>query len=54
MVKEKFKWLTPNGDCIDEVGLTPDIKVELSESYIDNPIFENDNQLQSAIYEISK
>ena len=48
------KWLTPNGDCIDEVGLTPDIKVELSESYIDNPIFENDNQLQTAIFEISK
>lgn len=48
------KWLTPNGDCIDEVGLKPDIQVELSEKYIDEPTFENDNQLQTAIYEISK
>jgi len=48
------KWLTPNGDCIDEVGLVPDIQVELSEKYIDEPTFENDNQIQTAIYEIAK
>ena len=48
------KWLTPNGNCIDEVGLTPDIEVELNENYTDNPTFENDNQLQKAIEEISK
>jgi carboxyl-terminal processing protease len=48
------KWLTPNGDCIDGVGLTPDIPVALSQSYSDNPIPENDNQLQTALYEISK
>lgn len=48
------KWLTPTGDCIDNIGLTPDIKVELSEKYIEEPVFENDNQIQTAIYEISK
>ncbi len=48
------KWLTPKGDCIDEIGLNPDIPIEISESYIDNPSFENDNQLQTAIYELAK
>jgi C-terminal processing protease CtpA/Prc len=48
------KWLTPSGTCIDGEGLTPDITVELSDDYTDNPTYENDNQLQTAIYEISK
>ena len=48
------KWLTPNGDCVDEVGIVPDIVVELSEKYVDEPTFENDNQIQTAIYEIAK
>lgn len=48
------QWLTPKGDCIDGVGLKPDIEVELSETYKDNQTPENDNQLQTAIYEISK
>lgn len=48
------KWLTPNGECIDNIGLNPDIKVEISEKYIEEPIFENDNQIQTAIFEISK
>ncbi len=48
------KWLTPNGDCIDEVGLNPDINVELSEKYENEPTFENDNQVQTAIYELIK
>ena len=48
------KWLTPSGDCIDEIGLTPDIEIELPESYINEPTFENDTQVQAAIYEISK
>ena len=43
------RWFTPNGDCIDEVGLKPDIEIELSEEYINNPIEENDNQLNEAI-----
>lgn len=48
------KWLTPNGDCVDGKGLTPDIYVELNKEYIDNPTLENDNQLNTAILEISK
>ena len=43
------RWFTPNGDCIDEVGLVPDIEVELSEDFKNNPIEENDNQLNEAI-----
>ena len=48
------KWLTPNGDCIDEKGLTPDIYVELNKEFIDNPTLENDNQLNTAIIELAK
>ena len=48
------KWLTPKGNCIDEVGLEPDIEVNLSEEYIENPSFETDNQIQTAIYELTK
>ena len=48
------KWLTPKGNWINEVGVTPDIKVELSEEYFTNPSNETDNQLQKAIEEVSK
>lgn len=48
------KWLTPNGDCIDGIGLSPDLNVELSEEYANNMTKENDNQLQMALYEIVK
>lgn len=48
------KWLTPNGDCIDGIGLSPDLNVELSEEYANNMTKENDNQLQMALYEILK
>ena len=48
------KWLTPNGNCIDEIGLTPDINVELNQNYAENPTYENDNQLQNALSEIIK
>ena len=43
------RWFMPNGECIDEKGLEPDLKVELSEDYKNNPIEENDNQLNEAI-----
>lgn len=48
------KWLLPNGECIDNVGIKPDIEVETSEDFIKMPIFDNDNVLKAAIYEISK
>lgn len=42
------KWLTPNGDCIDEIGLTPDILVELDPNYNADDI-TTDNQVMSAL-----
>ena len=43
------RWFMPNGECLDQKGLQPDIKIELSEDYKNNPIEENDNQLNEAL-----
>ena len=43
------RWFMPNGKCIDEVGIKPDVEIELDENYTKNPIEENDNQLNEAI-----
>ncbi len=40
------KWLTPNGNSISEVGLTPDIKVELTDKDFEN---KKDPQLNKAL-----
>ncbi len=40
------KWLTPNGNSISEVGLTPDIKVELTDKDFEN---QKDPQLDKAL-----
>lgn len=40
------KWLTPKGDSISEVGLTPDVKVEISESDAES---DKDTQLEKAL-----
>jgi len=48
------KWLTPNGNWINEVGVTPNIEVSLSEDYYKNPGDDSDNQLQKALEELSK
>ncbi len=48
------KWLTPKGHWINEKGVKPDIKVEASEEYKENPTRENDNQLERAIIEAIK
>ena len=48
------KWLTPDGNWINEKGVQPDIELEFSEEFINNPIDDNDNQLQRAIEELSK
>lgn len=47
-------WLTPNGNWINEVGVTPTNEVKLNEEYYNNPIKENDNQLEEAIKLLSK
>ncbi len=43
------KWFTPSGNSINEVGITPDYVVELSDEYYSNPSNDTDNQLQEAI-----
>lgn len=43
------KWLTPKGNWINGKGVEPNIKVKLSEEYLEDPTDENDNQLQEAI-----
>lgn len=43
------KWLTPNGDSIHEVGLKPDIEVEITEEDFNN---QRDTQLEKAIEEL--
>lgn len=48
------KWLTPNGNWINEVGVSPDIEVELDINYYKNPSNETDNQLQTALEELTK
>lgn len=43
------KWLTPKGNSIDGVGVDVDLSVVFDSSYYNDPIDENDNQLQAAI-----
>lgn len=43
------KWLTPKGNCIDNIGIKPDYEVKLSDEYYENPTKENDNQLNKAL-----
>ena len=44
------EWLTSNGNSINEVGIEPDIEVELGEEYLKDPLDKkNDAQLQKAI-----
>jgi len=48
------KWLTPKGTWINEKGLTPTHPVDLDVKYLMDPKDENDNQLQTALEEVSK
>ena len=43
------KWYMPNGECIDGKGIKPDINIELSEEYKNNPTEELDDQLNEAL-----
>ena len=43
------KWLTSNGEWINEIGIKPDLEVELSEEYFKNPSLETDDQYKAAI-----
>ena len=48
------KWLTPNGNWINQKGVDPTSLVELSDEYFNNPINSNDNQLQEALRIVSE
>jgi len=43
------KWLTPNGNWINDVGVTPTIEIELNDEYYHDPIIEKDPQFQKAL-----
>ena len=45
------EWLTPNGNVINDNGITPDIEVELT---LEDYEQQKDPQLEKAIEEISK
>ena len=48
------KWLTPDGDWINEKGIAPTNNVELDKSFYENPTKENDNQLTTALNLVTK
>lgn len=48
------KWLTPKGTWINKTGIKPDIEIDLSEEYFNNPSKDSDNQLQKAIETLEK
>lgn len=48
------KWLSPEGNWINEIGVEPTHNVELSEKFFQNQNDDNDNQLQKALDLISK
>lgn len=46
------RYLTPNGHCPQDVGITPDVEVILDEKVKENPVLlttEEDNQMQKAL-----
>lgn len=43
------EWLTPSGKSIEDNGIAPTVEIEQDKKYYDNPIRENDNQLQKAL-----
>lgn len=42
------KWLTPKGNWVHKKGITPDVTIELNDSYLENPTHDNDDQFQKA------
>ena len=48
------KWLTPDGNWINEVGVEPTLRVEMNVDYYQNPSDETDNQLQEALKKVAE
>ncbi len=47
-------WLTPTGNWINEVGISPTDEVVMKDEYFKDPKEENDNQLKKALELVSK
>lgn len=47
-------WLSPDGNWIDEAGIEPTHEVALTDEYYNNPVVENDSQLQKALELVSE
>ena len=47
-------WLTPTGNWINEVGISPTDEVVMNDEYFKDPKEENDNQLKKALELVSK
>lgn len=48
------KWLTAKGEWIDGKGVVPDVEVTQGNEYLQNPVYENDVQLQEAFKQIKE
>ncbi len=48
------KWLTSKGKWFNGEGVVPDVEVDLSGEYYQNPVQENDTQLQTAIQKLKE
>ena len=48
------KWLTSKGKWINDIGVKPNIEIDLNEKYYETEKEEDDNQLQRALEEASK
>ena len=48
------KWLTAKGEWIDGKGVVPDVEVTQDNEYLQNPVYENDVQLQEAFKQIKE
>ena len=48
------RWYTPLGNFVNNIGYNPSITVELTKEYAENPIDENDTQLQKSLEILSK
>ena len=48
------KWLTPEGNFINDTGVTPTNEVEIDDEYFYNPSIETDNQIGEALKLVSQ
>lgn len=46
------KWLTPNGNCIDGIGLTPDVSASLDIDTYNSLDISTDSQVKSALHSL--